>query len=671
MQNIFTLTTIMSKIYLPNLKKIKIHNFSLYPNDLDFEYDFINGVNLIMGGNGMGKTTFVNIIKYAIIGHYKKGFDFTRTYKGRKIEKRQSYPRDYYKNRQDEALNLKEKATVTIEFKLNNDYFIITRCLEDISLKSVLVNNSEIEGKITTQQKYDSLSEDENTEFLYYKYEDQVSKSSGVSFDDLIFFVNEILYFGEDHKTVLWNDEFPNVQEELFNKYFNEPLLDLERREAIRQAKYYDSMSRHKSEDIRAITKVLDGIKNNESQDKEKSLSEQVLSLRNSIEKLDKEINSKQSERKKVDDKIRRLNNKINDYSQEETELEKRKKVAEHKKLSGKWMNLHKSYDLHFQSLKINGICPMCNQELADKFVEEKVDHDKNCFVCSQKIIQINSDEIESEYQNLNNQLIENYDKVNNAQKQISEEEKIIVELDDEFRNLVSQKRQLQSKLRKLEYDSQNEDNPVGELQAFYDEIDNLQEEKKNYQEKSKLEKNRAEEIYSKIENQIAENTSKFSALFSEFAESFLGVKCSLTFDDAGDDKKRFYPVINKTIRYTEEELSESQRFFVDHSFRMSILRFFYTKPTFYIVETPNSSLDISYEKRAAEVFTKFLEKPNALIITTNLNNSEFLTHLIEETDNVSAIDLLKIGKKSFVQHNSESMTTIYNNIDSQINNGR
>ena len=76
----------MRKIYLPSLKKIQIQNFTLYPNGLNFEYEFINGVNIIIGGNGMGKTTLVNLIKYSIIGHYKKDFDFTRTYKDRKIE---------------------------------------------------------------------------------------------------------------------------------------------------------------------------------------------------------------------------------------------------------------------------------------------------------------------------------------------------------------------------------------------------------------------------------------------------------------------------------------------------------------------------------------------------------------------------------------------------------
>ena len=39
----------MRKIYLPSLKKIQIQNFTLYPNGLNFEYEFINGVNIIIG----------------------------------------------------------------------------------------------------------------------------------------------------------------------------------------------------------------------------------------------------------------------------------------------------------------------------------------------------------------------------------------------------------------------------------------------------------------------------------------------------------------------------------------------------------------------------------------------------------------------------------------------
>ena len=73
------------QIYLPELLSINIKNYTLYPNGLDYTFDFVKGVNLVLGGNGMGKTTFVNIIRFAILGLYKKPFGYTRTYHHKSI----------------------------------------------------------------------------------------------------------------------------------------------------------------------------------------------------------------------------------------------------------------------------------------------------------------------------------------------------------------------------------------------------------------------------------------------------------------------------------------------------------------------------------------------------------------------------------------------------------
>ena len=284
----------MRNIYLPTLKKIKVKDFTLYPNGLDYEYDFINGVNLIIGGNGMGKTTFVNIIKYAIIGHYKKNFEFTRTYKDKKIEKRTLHPINYYKNRLDDSIKTKSNATVSIDFVINNDLFSVERCLETITLNAYSINNKNVDGEILTQAKYEIFDDEIKQNTLLKKYEIDIEKASGLPFDDLIFFINEILFFGEDHKTILWGDgdTGTDVQHELFNKYFNSPKLDNARQEANRQAKYYDSVSRHRSEDIRAIKKVLDkvvGEINNKDKDfDEETINSKILKIKDDLKGLDK-----------------------------------------------------------------------------------------------------------------------------------------------------------------------------------------------------------------------------------------------------------------------------------------------------------------------------------------------------------------------------------------------
>ena len=100
----------------------------------------------------------------------------------------------------------------------------------------------------------------------------------------------------------------------------------------------------------------------------------------------------------------------------------------------------------------------------------------------------------------------------------------------------------------------------------------------------------------------------------------------------------------------------------------MSILSFFYTTPAFYIVETPDSSLDISYEQNAARVFMKFLDRPNSIIITSNLNNSSFVNYLIQYMHGkIALVGLPDIAKQSAIQNTNERMLQIYDKIKNSI----
>lgn len=591
----------MRKIYLPDLKNIEIQNYTLYPNGLDFSYNFVNGVNLVLGGNGMGKTTFINIIKYAVIGNYKKSFDYTRTYKDKLIEKRALYPSDYFRNRMDKSISVDKEATVTITFLINNTKFTLTRSLETISLISLLVDEIEIKGIITTQDKYEQIKDDtEKKEYLLYKYEKQIEQFSSLSFDDLIFFVNQILYFGEDHKTILWRDGSAiDAQDELFNKYFNSPELDKERQEALRLSRYYDSLSRHRSEDIRAIKKVLEKISSTDKDEDDINLN--ILNIKSSIEKVDSKLLKIQEQRNLKAKNISIIQNNINILSQQINEIETRKNIAEEKFNSKIWKTAHPQYSIFQKSIISNGLCPMCNHSNI-KLVEYVLEHPSNCFACGNDFEESLDGDLENEYSIINNEFVASHLQIQNYQRDIYSLETDIKSLDFEFRTLSQDKRNLQNKLRTLEFKLSSQKD-TGQLQAFYDEIEKLEQQKNEFTELSKRESIKAEDISTTIEEHIIMNVNKFSSIFSTFAEKFLGVKCSLTYDDLEDEGRRFYPIIDMVPRKSPEELSESQRFFVDHSFRMSILTFFYTKPTFYIVETPDSSLDISYEKNAAEVF--------------------------------------------------------------------
>lgn len=671
------LENIMSRqIYLPELLSINIKNYTLYPNGLDYTFDFVKGVNLVLGGNGMGKTTFVNIIRFAILGLYKKPFGYTRTYQGSIIEKRQLFPQKYFSNRMDDSVHTDTSPTVSISMKINNVTVELTRDLSSITLTQLKVNGTEVSGTLVNQFSYEKLSDVAKADTLPYKYEEIIKVNTNLEFDDLIFFVNEVLFFGEDHKTILWNDGdfFPDVQSELFNKYFNDPDLDKKRQEAIRKAKYFDSLSRHSSEDMRAINKVLSKMKDAPVTDlsitNKGNTALILIDLKGRLAEMNTKLAAIQKERASKSQDISVFQNDINKISLSANDIDKQLKQIEEKLNNHIWETLHPSYHVFIKNIQLNHICPMCNQP-NDELVEKVTNEQNNCFACR---IPINTnteeditlrkrfDEISAHRKTL-------YQSINSKKQKIQNIEQQIVNLDSEFSKIESERRTIQQKVREFEYENAMSDNSQNSIQPFLDEVNRLTQQKEAYQKQRDEQYDIVTSISNEIEDVITANVHVFSSFFAQYAGKFLGVPCELTYiKQAGDTNKRFYPVIDGKVRFYEEEMSESQRFFVDHSFRMSILTFFYRTPSFYIVETPDSSLDISYERNAARVFAEFLKKPNSLIITSNLNNSLFIEHLLDQKDiDLGIVGLLEIAKQSTIQNTNEQLKSIYQHIKTRL----
>lgn len=655
------------QIYLPELQSINIKNYTLYPNGLDYTYDFVKGVNLILGGNGMGKTTFVNIIKFGLIGLYRKAKDLTRTYQDRAIVRRLLYPADYFSARKDDTIQVEGEAKVVLFFKIKDECFEICRSLDTGILLYVLVNGNRLNGQIISEDRYERLDAKDQKQYLLREYEDIVEEYSNLTFDDLIFFVNEILFFGESHNTVLWNDGVDgrtDVQNELFNKYFNEPELDLQRQEMQRQTKYYDSLSRHRSEDMRVITKLLTKIKESEAWG-DKSASIDILELKNKIGLISEELASIKENQSELANEILIIQGEINNDSIKAAQLDVEKKRIEKEMNASIWESLHPLYDVFLKNIQLNHLCPICNRE-AKELVERTNDSTK-CFVCGNEIHISKDEDIVKKYREITLVHKSLYLGISNKQRKIKAIEDNQERLDNDFREKDLLKRSLLQQLRELEFEQSNSADP-DKYQALVDEYNKYLSEKQKYQKLSEECKIKAQELTSRIEEEILSNVSRFSSIFAGYAGRFLGVSCSLEYNSYDNRPKRFYPIIDGKVRKQEESLSESQRFFVDHSFRMSILTFFYQSPSFYIVETPDSSLDLSYERNAAGVFLQFLRKPNIVIVTSNLNNSSFIDHLTTDSNTpLSMVGLLDIAKQSVIQNDNETIKSIYGEIKRRI----
>ena len=332
--------------------------------------------------------------------------------------------------------------------------------------------------------------------------------------------------------------------------------------------------------------------------------------------------------------------NKDSQINKEINEKEKEKQKLDAELKRNFWPNLNPKYEIYLTQYKGNHICPMCNSDLSDRVYEEKNDE---CFFCHSKIIcdPLKLNDVEAVTSELN--LLE--EKRRTIENNIIVYESELKDTDSKYRKNKVDLFNEQSKLRSFEKaNDRDEDKQESSYLAMINRINELEIEKEKAAELSEKNRNKALMIIGKIQENLLEITKSISKIFSVFAEDFMKLSCYLTLENTNNsDVKLFFPVIDNKIRFDSEELSESQRFFVDYSFRMSILSYFYEIPSFYICETPDSSLDISYEENAAEIFMKYLEKPNSLILTSNLNNSTFITQILNRAKNRKIFKLIKI----------------------------
>jgi DNA repair exonuclease SbcCD ATPase subunit len=677
----------MARKFLPSLKRLQINNFSLYSGDLRFTYDFIEGINLIIGGNGVGKTTFLNVIKYALVGLYKKGIDVKRReFRGveYRYEKRVNLPYNYFHNRMDSQVNYNEKAEVILTFNINDTRFEVTRNLHTPTITKVTIQNGgktqNLEGNIISQNNFDTLFSDKQKnekalkETLQWKYEEAIGKASNHEFfDNIIFLVNDILFFNESRKTIMWDS---SIQNKLSSKYFIDPILDEKKEKAELEGKYQDSLARHKSEDIRAIKKIIDSISDMDQNNKQfKDLISEIDTLKKTIDNNFKELERIQNLRAQIEVRLSKIHSEKNQLSRKLEDLESQKRNEEQLIFTDLFKKVTPKYYDYLKFLKSSGDCPLCNNELPDELFSRISSDDVHCMMCGSMIK--NPQLVSVKLTELKQQISDTLQKIRINEKNIIAEEEDLKDHDSRFRDATINLNIFQSNLRKSEFAIQkmqtgSNSTTDSEFKAMNARINELEKEKEDAQTKSKKALLEANRIIEQIDYQRLESREKLSSMFNKFGSEFLGVQCDLVYEDPKDDEgKRYLPRIGGIDRLHEEELSESQRFFIDQSFRMSLLNFFNSSSSFFMCETPDSSLDISYEKNAAKIFLEYVKQPNELIITSNLNNSEFLEFLIDEAKAIGYVNLLKIGKPSAIQANSAELLKISNKIEKIINGKR
>lgn len=606
-----------NKYPLPKLDHMTIEGYDLYKCPL--EIDFTKKLNIIFGTNGLGKTTLLTMIQYAIIGPYC-GAQKSRNYGGEQKKKRPIYEKNFFNSRMTEK---NEHACVKIWFRINQDKYYVKHSLYKHSLEEVTVNGNTLEGKLSTYENYEnkffSKSNQDINKYLIYNYQKNLMASTGLPDENsLIVMMNEIMFFTEDREYIFWNEDTGKL---LIAKYFMDAHGYLQYEKAQQQVKMYDSKARLKTYEMSFIKKFLGEMPENTKESSNRDFDLQKL----------QEV---QSEITTIQNNIRKKNKQLNDLDKEriENRVKYENTIKEISELDNQWyINIfpdeyQEHYKRYVPSISM-GKCPFCGSN--GKIIQNPIDH---CFFCGEKIhtkekvdiknidIQKKNKEIERNILNKNFQLLKR--EIEELKKDINSEQK---------------------KLSAL-FDHENE------LKARLDESDDENYKKYQQMEMEKqellLQLDKAKEQEIKMRKEIDKGVDNvfqdYFKTFKKYASSFFGAEQKVVLKLVGDKEDRIFQIeLNGSERENYYDMSESQRIFLDLSYRLSILDYFHMN-SYFLCETPDSTLDLMFEDNAVRTFSNYINSGNSLILSANARNSTLILKLIElYKDDVFIVNLL------------------------------
>jgi hypothetical protein len=179
------------------------------------------------------------------------------------------------------------------------------------------------------------------------------------------------------------------------------------------------------------------------------------------------------------------------------------------------------------------------------------------------------------------------------------------------------------------------------EAAALQRDMDALRAEQSGYEEEFGELLAEGEQIVSAVSEQVVER-------FTRFAGEFLADRCDLQYRTEmrkiGQEGARFpFPRFTvrmssaamggeKSPRYQPNEVSESQREFIDLAFRMALMDVAAEgRPAMLLLETPEASLDALFVERAGRLLGDFAlaNEGNRLLATSNVTGGEMIPSLL------------------------------------------
>lgn len=625
-------------VIFPKIKKLVLHGFSKIFNKNDFEIDFSSNLSILLGGNGLGKTTLLQCIVYALTG----GTDDSD------IEESKIYRwnHNFFKGR------INEDAYVQIYFYLGNVEvgikrgFIVTRILECfVTNDGINMDTITFENAITEYGNYDSAS-------------------------DFSFIVNRLLYLPENRRSLLWDYD---AQIRTLMIISNEFVVEQEYRSLRQLVKLKDSNKRKITWDIGRIEKRKSIQIDHQSDkallktsdearvvyvDSKKDLLVNLEELTRESKLLYTALKSDQEIRNRLAESITQIGDKI--------------RTAEADYIQQYLLERDEKNVLVFNKTIKTGYCPACDQksENLKTLIQERLKNGE-CLICGENISKHNLALDPLDLESLNSQIYEKVSARNALEVKITQSTSRLTSIEGSISSIKDKLMELDSNYssKLLDEEDENDDVDLDDEKLIAEEHVNLCQKQRELEIEIMQITKQADELYEAFIANFRSRYEQLHGIYSDLASKFLGLEVELKYIKSNAkfvSMDYLVPNFDNVDRDSPETCSEAQRFFLDIAFRMSVValnREISGIDATFICETPENALDISYVDNVVTMFVAFMKKGGYLVLSNNLQYHGIAQSLISESRkneiDVGVFDLLQYGKLSEIQSASKQLAAI------------
>jgi hypothetical protein len=623
-------------IVFPVLRRLEVSGYGLFEtsNSSGIEHDFEKGVHVIVGINGLGKTTLLNTIYRAMLGpkDMSKEDGGLASTQHKLVDWRN---KKYFRTRVRDSAR---SAAVDVDISFGARVLSLKRSLQTLEVQALAVDG--VPEAIVTQERYEEI----------------VQELSGTAtFFDFFAVLRFLIFFLEDRPELIWDRR---SQFDMFRLLFYDRDAARSAAEAYDDVQRLDSQYRNERVPIRAAQEELalyDAAEQSGVAAEMRGARRALLAAQENDADFADAIEAARSEYESV--RLRREKSKL--------DLEEVRRAHEHEQelfYQDVFPDLADTAQHVFLNLAGGGGCLVCGNRSAaagDRLREFAARH--QCPVCESEV---------AEQENVVSTAKFNQKRLEKARLEVDQLRVELKRLDGELANTEATLRgnvearqasleELQ-RLQRLLAQLQRRASPEV-LDAVLAEDEEQIEFKRKYVEQGLArlasllaDRTSAEVRYKALKDtqqkQLSAKLFQVKRSFARIAKHLLAETCLLreAVDSRriGQEGENFdFPILevmmssavfdgSPSAREDVSAVSESQREFIDLAFRMALMEASAddTSDAMLVLETPEASLDSLFVTEAGALFRAFAAggrtKGNVFVASTNLNNEGMIPAL-------------------------------------------